>query len=124
MTEATTTIPLSAIILDEGIYPRQRIDHHRVSLFAENIRDNLPLDPIEVEPHPDKPGKYRILDGAHRWSAYKATGAVTLRTWDYWDWTGGRHAKEKNSRRHHPICHHLKTDSIMLPSTFFMAFVH
>ena len=78
MTETLTTIPLADIILDEGIYPRQKIDHKRVSLFAENIRDNFPFDPIEVEPHPEKPGKYRILDGAHRWSAYKATGVMSL----------------------------------------------
>jgi len=69
---------MADIILDEGIYPRQKIDHKRVSLFAENIRDNFPFDPIEVEPHPEKPGKYRILDGAHRWCAYKATGVMTL----------------------------------------------
>jgi len=29
-----------------------------------------------VQPHPEKPGKYRILDGVHRWSAYKATGVL------------------------------------------------
>jgi len=30
---------------------------------------------MEVEPDPDHPGMYRLLDGAHRWSAYKTTGA-------------------------------------------------
>ena len=28
----------------------------------ENIRDGFKFDPIEVQPHPDKPGKYRLLD--------------------------------------------------------------
>ena len=74
MTKATTKIPISDIILDEKIYPRERIDQKRVGIFAENIRDNFKFEPIEVEPHPEKRGKYRILDGAHRWSAYKATG--------------------------------------------------
>jgi hypothetical protein len=49
-----------------------------VGIFAENIRDGLAFDPIEVEPCPDKPGFYRLLDGAHRWSAYKSTGVEQL----------------------------------------------
>ncbi|MDA3789279.1 MAG: ParB N-terminal domain-containing protein [Desulfobacula sp.] len=67
-------IPISSIILDEDIYPRKGIDHRRVGLFAENIRDGFKFDPVEVESVPDKPGIYRLLDGAHRWSAYKSTG--------------------------------------------------
>jgi len=78
MEKPTRKVPLSDIVLDETIYPRERIDHKRVGIFAENIRDNFPFDPIEVQPHPDKPGKYRILDGVHRWSAYKATGVLHL----------------------------------------------
>jgi hypothetical protein len=74
MTQQTTQIPVSSIILDEAIYPRKGIDHKRVGMFAENIRDGIAFDPIEVEPCPDKPGFYDLLDGAHRWSAYKSTG--------------------------------------------------
>jgi hypothetical protein len=74
MTQQTTRIPISSIILDEEIYPRKGIDHRRVGIFAENIRDGFRFDPIEVEPRPDKPGWYRLLDGAHRWSTYKSTG--------------------------------------------------
>ena len=59
-------IALSDIILDETIYPREKIDQKRVGIFAENIRDGLRFDPIEVQPHPEKEGKYRILDGVHR----------------------------------------------------------
>jgi len=76
MTQQTTTIPIASIILDEDIYPRKGIDPRRVGIFAENIRDGFKFDPIEVEPAPDKPGKYRLLDGAHRWSAYKSTGVT------------------------------------------------
>ena len=71
-------IPLSDIILDETIYPREKIDQKRVGIFAENIRDGLTFDPIEVQPHPTKEGKYRILDGVHRYSAYKAIGATEI----------------------------------------------
>ena len=74
MTQQTTQIPVSSILLDEDIYPRKGIDHRRVGIFAENIRDGFRFDPIEVELVPDKAGIYRLLDGAHRWSAYKSTG--------------------------------------------------
>ncbi len=76
MTKSITKIPLSDITLDDEIYPRQRIDTKRIGIFAENIRDGFRFDPIEVQAHPGKPGKYRILDGVHRWSAYKATGVT------------------------------------------------
>jgi len=74
MTKSATKIPISSIILDEDIYPRKGIDPRRVGIFAENIRDGFKFEPIEVEPAPYKPGRYRLLDGAHRWSAYKSTG--------------------------------------------------
>ena len=61
MTKPTTTIPISAIILDEEIYPRKGIDPKRVAIFAENLRDGFKFDPIEVEPDPDHPGSHRPL---------------------------------------------------------------
>ena len=76
MVKPATRIPISSIILDEDIYPRKGIDLRRVGIFAENIRDGFKFEPIEVEPDPDKPGRYRLLDGAHRWNAYKSTGAA------------------------------------------------
>jgi len=57
MARSTTKIPISDIILDEEIYPRERIDHKRVGIFAENIRDDFKFEPVEVESHPDKAGK-------------------------------------------------------------------
>ncbi|MBW2576055.1 MAG: ParB N-terminal domain-containing protein, partial [Deltaproteobacteria bacterium] len=78
MAKQTTTIPISSIILDENIYPRKGIDPRRVGIFAENIRDGFKFEPIEVEPDPGKPGRYRLLDGAHRWSAYKSTGVAEV----------------------------------------------
>ena len=78
MAKQTTTILISSIILDESIYPRKGIDHRRVGMFAEHIRDGFKFDPIEVEPVPGNPGKYRLLDGAHRWSAYKSAGVTEI----------------------------------------------
>lgn len=78
MTKSTTIVPVSNIILDEEIYPRNKIDQKRIGIFAENIRDGFEFDPIEVQAHPKKNGKYRILDGAHRWNAYKAAGITEI----------------------------------------------
>ncbi|WP_413882503.1 ParB N-terminal domain-containing protein, partial [Desulfobacula sp.] len=54
------------------------MDHRRVGIFAENIRDGFRFDPIEVESVPDKIDLYRLLDGAHRWSANKSTGVAEV----------------------------------------------
>lgn len=72
----TELLSIASIVLDEAIYPRRGIDHDRVRMFAENIRDDFTFDPIEVEQFPGRPGVYRLLDGAHRWSAYKSTGVT------------------------------------------------
>ena len=65
------TIKIENIVLDSSIYPRNSIDHKRVSMFEENMRDGFEFDPIHLQAHPNEPGKYRILDGAHRFTAYK-----------------------------------------------------
>ena len=49
MTGHTKQIPVSSIILDDNIYPRKGIDHRRVGIFAENIRDGFTFDPIEKD---------------------------------------------------------------------------
>ncbi len=56
MIKPTNRIPISSIILDEDIYPRKGIDHRRVGIFAENIRDWFKFEPIELEPEPDRTG--------------------------------------------------------------------
>jgi hypothetical protein len=82
MKDVFVKIPMSDIFLDESIYPRETIDHKRIAIFEENIRDGFAFDPIEVQvwPDPDNPAKvrYRILDGRHRWGAYKKTGATFI----------------------------------------------
>lgn len=67
----TDIIKTADIVLDNRIYPRNSIDHKRVSMFEENMRDGFEFDPIHLQEHPDGPGKYRILDCAHRFKAYK-----------------------------------------------------
>ena len=78
MTKEIRTIPITRIILDEEIYPRNRVSPKRVSMFAENMRDDFKIDPIEVQIHPDDDNKYRILDGAHRLKAYREIGATEI----------------------------------------------
>ena len=68
------SIKTTDIVLDNSIYPRNGIDHKRVSMFEENMRDGIKFDPIHLQAHPDETGKYRILDGAHRFTAYKGIG--------------------------------------------------
>ncbi len=66
MEDITAKILLSDIFLDESIYPRENIDHKRIGIFIENLRDGFKLDPIEVQACSGKKGRYRILDGVHR----------------------------------------------------------
>jgi len=78
MAKTACTVPITQIILDEEIYPREGVYPKRVSMFAENMRDGFEIDPIEVQIHPEYRDKYRILDGAHRWHAYKEIGATEI----------------------------------------------
>ena len=78
MAKTACTVPITQIILDEDIYPREGVYPKRVSMFAENMRDGFEIDPIEVQIHPEYRDKYRILDGAHRWHAYKEIGVTEI----------------------------------------------
>ncbi len=78
MAKSVHTTPITQITLDEKIYPRSGVYPKRVSMFAENIRDGFKIDPIEVQIHPEYGDKYRILDGVHRWHAYKEIGATEM----------------------------------------------
>jgi predicted transcriptional regulator len=72
------TAKIEDIILDNSIYPRGSIDHKRVAMFEENMRDGFTFDPIQIQEHLDLSGKYRILDGAHRFQAYKGIGTKEI----------------------------------------------
>ena len=54
---------MSDLVLHKKIYPRNAIDHRRVDMFSENMRDGFTFEPIDVEVHPEERGKYRILEG-------------------------------------------------------------
>lgn len=71
-------VKTSDIVIDRSIYPRNDIDEKRIALFVENMRDNFKFDPIHLQEHPDKPGKFRILDGVIRYMAYRETGAKEI----------------------------------------------
>lgn len=60
------------------IFIREKIDHKRVSIFAENLRDGFKFEPIKVQIHPGEKRKYRILDGVHRWNAHKEVGLTDI----------------------------------------------
>ena len=89
MKDKVIKIPVSDIVLDESIYPRENLDHKRIRVFVENLRDGFEFEPIHIQAFVDtelfessstamEKGKYRILDGAHRWSAYKKTGRTRI----------------------------------------------
>jgi hypothetical protein len=88
VTETAIKIRVSDIFLDESIYPRENIDHNRIGGFIENLRDGHLFYPIQVQICPDSelpysqyfPDKvwYRILDGVHRWNAFKKTGRTQI----------------------------------------------
>ncbi|MGD9160344.1 MAG: DNA methyltransferase [Desulfobacteraceae bacterium] len=73
------SIKIEDIVIDNSIYPRISVDHKRVSMFEENMRDGFEFDPIHLQEHPDEPGKYRVLDGVHRFKAYKGIGEKEVR---------------------------------------------
>ncbi len=51
------SIKTTDIVLDKSIYPRNSIDHKRVAMFEENMRDGFEFDPIHLQAHPDEPEK-------------------------------------------------------------------
>ena len=89
MKDTTIKIPISDITLDESIYPRENIDHKRIGIFVENLRDGFEFEPIHIQAFENQEmsescitvkekSKYRILDGANRWSAFKKAGHIRI----------------------------------------------
>ena len=57
---------LSALVLDFDLYPRGDVDGHHVSEIAAAVSAGCNMPPIVIE----KSSK-RIVDGFHRWKAYR-----------------------------------------------------
>ncbi len=57
MGNSPSFIPINNLVLDNEIYPRSAIDHKRVQIFAENLRDGFEFEPIHVQLHPEEAGK-------------------------------------------------------------------
>ena len=60
---------INEIIKDESIYPRERIDENRVELFVSLMKEGTPFPNIIIVE--DESGKFILLDGFHRHSAYE-----------------------------------------------------
>lgn len=73
MHERTIDMPLEQIELDWKYYPRAELDEARIAEFRELLRDPEAkgvLPPVELVPHPTKPGRYLAPDGWHRIHAH------------------------------------------------------
>ncbi len=71
-------VPVEKIIIDQGIYPREKTDKERISLYASNILDGDVFPPILTS------ADYTKLDGNHRYYAHKEAGKSTI--WiEKWD---------------------------------------
>lgn len=64
-----TMIELSRLTFDPAIYPRDHVDPENVRALVRAIEAGAKLPPIVVEA-----GTFRIVDGVHRFHAYKASG--------------------------------------------------
>jgi len=59
-------LPLSELVLDWDLYPRQTVDSQHVANLCDAIRGGASLPPIIAEAR-----SKRIVDGFHRYRAYK-----------------------------------------------------
>lgn len=59
-------IPVSSIIIT------QMVASNKVQSIVQKLKKGIPIPPIEVERLPN--GKYRIVDGNHRYSAHVYAG--------------------------------------------------
>ena len=63
-------IGINEIFKDESIYPREKTDEKRVELFISLMKAGTRFPNIKIVQ--DQSGRYILLDGFHRYSAYKA----------------------------------------------------
>lgn len=59
------TIKVCDLVFDEELYPRNNIDTANVTALVEALTHGAELPPIVIDQ------KKRLIDGVHRWKAYK-----------------------------------------------------
>jgi len=52
MKDVSVKVLISDVFLDESIYPRENIDHKRVGIFVENLRDGFVFGPLADQGRP------------------------------------------------------------------------
>jgi len=71
-----------ALTWDEKIYPREKKSEKTVDTYCEALNAGAEFPPIEIQRvtnYPDKEGEtFIILDGFHRWEAYKRNKAAEI----------------------------------------------
>jgi hypothetical protein len=69
---------LSMIKHDQGIYPREKTDWERVQLYKEAMEEGAEFPPIIIA------DDYTLLDGNHRYYAYKELGIeeISAEVWE------------------------------------------
>lgn len=70
------SIKIKEIVLDNSIYPRNSIDHKRISMFEENMRDGFEFDPIHLQKHPDEPENIISKSWKSGWSFKAGSGQL------------------------------------------------
>ena len=66
-------VAISKIVIDEAIYPRSSVSEFNVNRLIAAIKTGVKLPPITVEAK-----TYRLVDGRHRYEAYKKEGLKTI----------------------------------------------
>jgi ParB-like chromosome segregation protein Spo0J len=68
-------VPVDKLVMDESYQARNRLDPQHI----ERLRNSDPKTwpPLLVTSHPDRPGFYLVIDGAHRFEAGKQLGNGT-----------------------------------------------
>ena len=65
----TKTVAVAEVVFREDLYPRIEHDPHLIETYRQNLEV---MPPIEVNQHNE------LIDGFHRWTAYRLEGLVTL----------------------------------------------
>ena len=78
-------IPLDHVFIDGSIFPRATLDLYTVQQYAAALIRGENLPPITVEENKDH--EYRILDGVHRFEAYRLRRDVYAKNFvgDFYD---------------------------------------